>query len=137
MQLALQHCCKTSLLSDIARFSTHVRTCLATSEVAEFVFVGNNTRSLAIQLVLLQCCKSILHVFVDRFTVAYGRCANSDSISFLHLPLLQVCLFSWRTKPPRICCLELAERSCRNFPEDERGSGVQKIDWMHQKRLQK
>ena len=79
-----------------------------------------------------------LHVVVVRFTVAYGRGANRDSsISFLHLPLLQVCLFSWRTKPPRICCLKLVERSCRNFPEDKRGSGVQRIGWMLQKRLQK
>ena len=99
--------------------------------------MSGKTRNLAIQLVFAAMLQIKLHVFVVRFTVAYGRCTNSDSISFLHLPLLQVCLFSWRTKPPRICCLKLGERSCRNFPEDERGSGVQRIDWMHQKRLQK
>ena len=103
--------------------------------------MGGKTRNIANQIVLQQFAKQVARFFFlfARFIVAYGEMCKKGfylSISFLHLPLLQVCLFSWRTKPPRICCLKLAERSCRNFPEDERGSGVQKIDWMNQKRLQ-
>ena len=32
MQLVLQYCCKTKLKNDVARFTTHVPTCLATNQ---------------------------------------------------------------------------------------------------------
>ena len=43
------------LNSDVARFTTIVRTCLTTKSVARFFLVGGKTRNIAIQLVLQQC----------------------------------------------------------------------------------
>ena len=40
VQLVLQHCCRNS---DVARFTTHVRPCLARNKDARFVFVGGKT----------------------------------------------------------------------------------------------
>ena len=44
--------------SAVARFTTHVRTCLATNQVARFVLMGGKTRNIAIQFVWQQCCKT-------------------------------------------------------------------------------
>ena len=41
VQLVLQHCCRNS---NVARFTTHVRPCLARNKVVRFVFVGGKTR---------------------------------------------------------------------------------------------
>ena len=57
--------------TDVARFTNHVRTCLATNQVARFVFVGGKTRSIAIQLVLQQCCKKGCAFFCCLFTVHF------------------------------------------------------------------
>ena len=55
--------------TDVARFITHVRTCLATNKVVRFVFVGGKTRNIDIQLVLQQCCKKSCTFFVAFFVV--------------------------------------------------------------------
>ena len=45
---------------DVARIATHVRTCISTSKVTRFVFLGRGgkTRNIAIQLVLQRSCKT-------------------------------------------------------------------------------
>ena len=60
---------QNELNTDVARLTTHVRTCLATNKVARFVFVAGKTRSIAIQLVLQQCCKNSCPFFVAFFVV--------------------------------------------------------------------
>ena len=52
---------QNELITDVARFTTHVRTGLATIQVARFVFLGGKTRSasIAIQLVFQQCSKKV------------------------------------------------------------------------------
>jgi len=49
---------QNELNSDVARFTTQARTCLATSKVARFVFMGGKTRNNTIQLVVQPCCKT-------------------------------------------------------------------------------
>ena len=49
VQLVLQHCCRNS---DVARFTTHVRPCLARNKVVRFVFVGGKTSNISNQLML-------------------------------------------------------------------------------------
>ena len=46
--------------TDVARFTTRIRTCLATNKVARLFFVGGKTRNSHIQLVLQQCCTFLL-----------------------------------------------------------------------------
>jgi len=58
--------------SDIARFATHVRTCLATVQGAWYSFVGGETSSIAIQIFLQQCCKTSCKFSVARFAVTLG-----------------------------------------------------------------
>ena len=62
---------QNELNTDVARFTSHVRTCLATNKVARFVFLGRKTRSasIAIQLVLQQCSKKSCTFLVAFFTV--------------------------------------------------------------------
>ena len=55
--------------TDVARFVTHFRTLLPTNEVVRFVFVGGKKRSIAIQLILQQCCKKSCTFLVALFTV--------------------------------------------------------------------
>ena len=54
--------------SDVAHFTTHVRTCLAKNKVARLSFVDGKTRNIAIQLDLQQSCKRVYTFFVTRFT---------------------------------------------------------------------
>ena len=61
---------QNELNTDVARFTNHVRTCLATNQVARFVFVGGKTHSIAIQLVLQQCCQKGC-AFFCLFTVPF------------------------------------------------------------------
>ena len=46
--------------TDVARFTTRIRTCLATNKVARLFFVGGKTRNSHIRLVLQQCCTFLL-----------------------------------------------------------------------------
>ena len=46
--------------TDVARFTTRIRTCLATNKVARLFFVGGKTRNSHIQLVLQQCCTFLM-----------------------------------------------------------------------------
>ena len=66
VQLVLQHCCRNS---DVARFTTHVRPCLARNKVVRFVQVGGKTSNITIQLILQPYCKTNCALFVARFTV--------------------------------------------------------------------
>ena len=59
---------QNELNSDVVRFTTDLRACLATNKVAGFVFVGGKTRSTAIQFVLQQFCKTSCTFFVARYT---------------------------------------------------------------------
>ena len=59
---------QTKLNSDVARFTTYVRPCLARNKVVRFVFVGGKTSNITIQLILQPCCKYFA-LFVGRFTV--------------------------------------------------------------------
>ena len=43
---------QTKLNSDVARFTTHVRPCLARNKVVRFVFVGGKTSNISNQLML-------------------------------------------------------------------------------------
>ena len=56
---------------NVARFTTHVQTCLSTNQVVNRFDVGGKTRDIAIQLVLQQCCKTSCTFFVARFTKAF------------------------------------------------------------------
>ena len=51
--------------TDVARFNTRIRTCLATNKVARLLFVGGKTRNSHIQLVLQQCCTFLLLLSVS------------------------------------------------------------------------
>ena len=46
--------------TDVARFTTRIRTCLATNKVARLFFVDGKTRNSHIRLVLQQCCTFLL-----------------------------------------------------------------------------
>ena len=46
--------------TDVARFNTRIRTCLATNKVARLFFVGGKTHNSHIRLVLQQCCTFLL-----------------------------------------------------------------------------
>ena len=59
---------QTKLNSDVARFTTYVRPCLARNKVVRFVFVGGKTSNITIQLLLQPCCEYFA-LFVGRFTV--------------------------------------------------------------------
>ena len=59
---------QTKLNSDVARFTTYVRPCLARNKVVRFVFVGGKTSNITIQLILQPCCEYFA-LFVGRFTV--------------------------------------------------------------------
>ena len=70
VKLVLQHYCKTSWIANhVARFTTHVLTCLATNKVARFFFMGGKTRNIIIQLVLQQSRKTSCTFYVAHFTV--------------------------------------------------------------------
>ena len=45
--------------SDVARFTTHVRTCLATNKVARFLLLGGKRRNIAIQFVWSKVAKQV------------------------------------------------------------------------------
>ena len=66
VQLVLQHCCRSS---DVARFTTHVRPCLARSKLVSFVQVSGKTSNITIQLILQPCCKTNCALLVAGFTV--------------------------------------------------------------------
>ena len=66
VQLVLQHCCRNS---DVARFTTHVRPCLARNKVVRFFHVGGKTSNITVQLILQPCFKTNCALFVARFTV--------------------------------------------------------------------
>ena len=55
--------------SDVAHFTTHIRTCLPTNKVARFIFMGNKMHNIAIQLILQQSRKASYTFCVARFTV--------------------------------------------------------------------
>ena len=57
---------QNELESDVARFTTHVQTCLATNQVS---FKGGKTGNIAFQLVLQQCGKTSSTCFVAYFTL--------------------------------------------------------------------
>ena len=69
VQLVLQHCCRNT--SDVARFTTHVRPCLARNKVVSFVQVGGKTSNITIQLILQPFCKTNCALFVVRFPVPW------------------------------------------------------------------
>ena len=82
MQLVLQHCCKTSWIAtntDDGLFTTHVQTCQQPDLLHVRFDVGGKTRNIAIQLVLLQCCKTSCTFFVARFSVPLGDVRQDDS----------------------------------------------------------
>ena len=60
---------QNKLNGDVARFTTHVQTNLATNKAARFFFVRGKTHNIAIQLVLQKCYKTSCTFFVARFTV--------------------------------------------------------------------
>ena len=59
------------LNSDVARFTTHVRPCLARNKVVSFVQVGGKTSNITIQLILQPFCKTNCALFVARFPVPW------------------------------------------------------------------
>ena len=63
---------ENELNSDVARFITIVRTCLATRK-------GGKTRNIAIQLVLQECCRTSCTFFVARFTELLSVCDYQGS----------------------------------------------------------
>ena len=74
----LQHELNTN--SDIEHFTTHVQTCIAKTRSQGFV--GGNTRDIAIQLVLQQCCKK-LHVFCYPFSRTFNfQCTSTYPTTF-------------------------------------------------------
>ena len=60
---------QTKLNSDVTRFTTYVRPCLARNKVVRFVFVGGKTSNITIQLILQPCCKTNCALFVAHVTV--------------------------------------------------------------------
>ena len=69
VQLVLQHCCRNS---DVARFTTHVRPCLARNKVVRFVQVGGKTSNITVQFILQPCFKTNCALFVARFYRSLG-----------------------------------------------------------------
>ena len=57
--------------SDVARFTTHVRTCQQPDLVQDRSDEGGKKRNVVFQLVLQQCCKASCTFFVPRFSVPY------------------------------------------------------------------
>ena len=70
----------TVLTTDVAHFTTHVRTCLAKNKVARLSFVDSKTRNIAIQLDLPQSYKRVCTFFVTRFTASQESSHNWDKI---------------------------------------------------------
>ena len=67
---------QNELNSDFALLTTHEKNpyyliCCKTGSNA-----GGKTRSIVIQLVLQQCCRTSCTLFVDRFTVVYRACGG-------------------------------------------------------------
>ena len=50
--------------TDVARFTTRIRTCLARNKAARLFFVGGKRRNSHIRLVLQQCCTFLLSLSV-------------------------------------------------------------------------
>ena len=53
--------------SDVARFTTRVQTCQQPDLLQDRFYLGGKTRNVALQLVLLQFCKTNMHVFCRPF----------------------------------------------------------------------
>ena len=62
---------QNELNSQVARFTTHIRTCPASNKVARFFFLVGKMPAIAVQLILQQCCKTSRMSFVARVTVFY------------------------------------------------------------------
>ena len=58
MELVLQHYCKNELNSDVARYITHIEPVLQLIRLLTGLNVSGQTRIIAFQLVLKQCCKT-------------------------------------------------------------------------------
>ena len=84
--------------TDVARFTTRIRTCLATNKVARLFFVGGKTSNSHIQLVLQQCCTFLLllSVLPHLKTVTRLLCKGSGRVGGRNL--LAVLFFSFYTQ---------------------------------------
>ena len=60
---------ENELNSDVARFTTHIKHVLQQIRLITGLNVGGETRNIAIQLVLQQCCKTSCTFFVARFSI--------------------------------------------------------------------
>ena len=60
---------QNQLNSDVARFTSHIKPVLQQIRLLTGLNVGGETRNIAIQLALQQCCKTNCAFFVTRLSV--------------------------------------------------------------------
>ena len=92
-EASLQHCCKMNWTAKLHVLQPTFEPVLHQIRLQGFFFLGGKTRSIAVQLILQQCCKTSRMFFVARVTV--DRYWNVTAKSIMAHNKVPMTLFYW------------------------------------------